>query len=158
MDQTPTHLPTTVHIAVQAEAFDVGAAYGALAGRADVGAVVQFVGRVRDLPGSPTQALELEHYPGMTEHALHDLAQAAQARWPLQHISIVHRIGRLEAAEDIVLVQCASAHRAAAFEAAQFLMDRLKTDAPFWKKNHSADGSHWVDAKASDETAAQRWV
>ena len=105
----------------------------------------------------PTNAMTLEHYPGMTEAALHDIARQATARWPLDGIRIVHRIGRLSPGDPIVLVMVASAHRRAAFEACDFLMDYLKTRAPFWKKEHTASGTYWVSARDSDAQDAARW-
>lgn len=134
---------------VQAEAFDLGVEAAALTvGRTDVGAVVTFIGLVRDV------ALTLEHYPGMTQRQLRAVADEAAARWPLLGGMVIHRHGMLAPGEPIVLVAVAAAHRAAAFEAASFLMDWLKTRAPFWK--HEA-GAGWVEAKASDDAAAARW-
>lgn len=124
----------------------------------NTGAVVTFSGLVRDLhDGIKVRALTLEHYPGMTEKSLHAIAQEAAGRWPLQGLIIIHRIGELQAAEQIVFVGVSSAHRQAAFSACEFVMDYLKTRAPFWKKCHAADGEYWVDAKHSDDSAAQRW-
>jgi molybdopterin synthase catalytic subunit len=134
---------------VQAEAFDAAAEAAALtAGRTDVGALVTFTGLVRDAP------MTLEHYPAMTARQLAAIASEAWARWPLLGGTVIHRHGTLAAGDPIVLVAIASAHRAAAFEAAEFLMDWLKTRAPFWK--HEAGGG-WVAAKASDDAAAARW-
>lgn len=146
-------------IRVQAEPFDAGAEIAAIvAGRSDVGAVVSFQGLVRAAEGeTPITALVLEHYPGMTERELARIEAEAQARWPLQASLVVHRYGRLEPGEPIVLVVTMSAHRQAAFEAAAFLMDWLKTQAPFWKRAETADGEHWIEAKASDDDAAARW-
>ncbi|MBV9704439.1 MAG: molybdenum cofactor biosynthesis protein MoaE [Methylobacteriaceae bacterium] len=128
-------------------------------GRADIGAVVTFTGLCRDEDGR-LAALELEHYPGMAEAEIARVAAEAEARWPLLGLTIVHRSGRLEPGEQIVLVATASCHREAAFEAAAFLMDYLKTRAPFWKKEHLADGScgEWVAAKGEDDAAAERWA
>jgi molybdopterin synthase catalytic subunit len=141
---------------VQAEAFDAGAIATALAaGRSDVGAIVTFTGHVRADDG--LTALVLEHYPAMTARQMAEIAAAAEARWPLMGGTIIHRHGRLLPGEAIVIVAIASAHRAAAFEAAEFLMDWLKTRAPFWKREERADGSRWVAAKASDDAAASRW-
>lgn len=135
-------------IRVQHEDFDVGTEIAALTGaRTDIGAVVTFSGIVRDV------ALELEHYPGMTERELDKIEVEAHARWTLQASLIVHRIGRLAPGDNIVLVVTASAHRTDAFEAAEFLMDYLKTRAPFWKR----EGENWVAAKTSDDEAAERW-
>ncbi|MDP2124347.1 MAG: molybdopterin synthase catalytic subunit MoaE [Parvibaculum sp.] len=146
-------------IRVQAEDFDIGAEVAALtAGRTDIGAVVTFSGLVRDASGNaPVTSMELEHYPGMTEKELARIEAEAHARWPLQATLIVHRIGELKPGENIVLVVAASAHRAAAFEAASFLMDYLKTRAPFWKREEGQGEARWVDARESDDQAATRW-
>jgi molybdopterin synthase catalytic subunit len=146
-------------IRVQIEPFDAGAELAAFkAGRHDIGGTVMFVGTVRDLSdGRAVTAMTLEHYPGMTEAALADIEAEAQRRWPLTASLIVHRYGRLEPGEDIVLVLAASAHREAAFEACHFLIDWLKTKAPFWKLEDDGGKAHWVEAKASDDTAAERW-
>lgn len=147
-------------VRVQREDFDIGTEVARLAaGRTDIGAVVTFTGTVRDTSGGqPLAAMTLEHYPGMTEAELERVEAEARARWPLQASLIVHRVGRLVPGDNIVLVVTASAHREAAFAAAQFLMDYLKTRAPFWKKEFAADGSErWVEARASDEAAAERW-
>jgi molybdopterin synthase catalytic subunit len=145
-----------ISVRVQAEAIDVANATAALtAGRTDVGALVSFVGHVRSDDG--LVALTVEHYPAMTELQMRAVADAADARWPLLGGTIIHRHGRLLPGEAIVLVAVTSAHRAAAFEAATFLMDWLKTRATFWKHEETAAGGHWVAAKASDDTAAQRW-
>jgi molybdopterin synthase catalytic subunit len=145
---------------VQAEPFDVAAEFAALlAGRTDIGGLGCFVGVVRgDVGGRRITAMELEHYPGMTAAALRDIAATAERRWPLQGCIVVHRHGVLRPGEAIVLVLTASAHRAAALESTAFLIDWLKTRAPFWKKEHFADGAAaWVEAKAADDTAAARW-
>ncbi len=145
-----------IRIAVQEADFDVGAELAALPGDVPgVGAVASFVGIVRG--GDGLRALTLEHYPGMTEVALTAIVQEADARWPLTAITIVHRVGRLHPGERIVLVAAASGHRAAALEAVAFLMDWLKTRAPFWKREDGAWGSRWLEARASDEEAAGRW-
>ncbi len=151
-----------IRIAVQEADFDVSAEIDALtAGRADIGAVVTFTGLVRDATraeaGAPVSAMTLEHYPGMTEKSLRTIAREAAGRWPLQGIGVIHRVGRLRPADRIVLVVAASPHRRAAFEAAEFLMDYLKTRAPFWKKEETPDGARWVDARETDESAAERW-
>ena len=145
-------------IRVQQEAFDTGAELQRLkAGNSNIGTVV-FVGTVRDLSGgSDVKAMTLEHYPGMTERALQEIEAEAQRRWPLDASLIVHRHGRLEPGEDIVLVITASAHREAAFAACHFLIDWLKTKAPFWKLEEGAQGASWVSAKDSDDDAAARW-
>jgi molybdopterin synthase catalytic subunit len=141
---------------VQAEAFDAGAEAAALAaGRSDVGAIVSFTGLVRADDG--LVALTLEHYPAMTARQLAAIAAEAWARWPLLGGTVIHRHGRLLPGEPIVLVAIASAHRDAAFAAAEFLMDWLKTRAPFWKLEDRGDERRWVAAKASDDAAAARW-
>ena len=148
-------------VRVQPEPFDLAGEVEMLrAGRTDLGAVVTFTGTVRDNSGGQRLvAMTLEHYPGMTEAELARVEAEAAARWPLAASLIVHRMGRLVPGDDIVLVVTASAHRAAAFEAADFLMDYLKTSAPFWKQEELADGIvNWVEAKASDEDAAGRWL
>jgi len=144
-------------VRVQEADFDIGAELDALvAGDTDIGAVVSFTGLVRGTGG--TREMTLEHYPGMTEKALEAIEAEARGRWPLQAALIVHRIGPLPPGARIVLVATASRHRGAAFEAAEFLMDYLKTRAPFWKKEVAADGTaHWVDARESDGAAAARW-
>jgi molybdopterin synthase catalytic subunit len=146
-------------VRVQEERFDVGAELAALsAGRTDIGAVASFVGLVRDVAGEgPIAAMTLEHYPGMTERKLAEIEAEAQRRWPLQACLIVHRVGRMEPGEPIVLVATASAHRAAALEACAFLIDWLKTRAPFWKLEESAGETRWVRARAEDDAAAARW-
>jgi molybdopterin synthase catalytic subunit len=146
-------------IRIQAEPFDAAAATAALAqGRADIGAVVAFTGLCRD-EGGRLAALELEHYPGMAEAEIGRIAAQAQTRWPLLGLTIIHRFGKIVPGEGIVLVLTASAHRQAAFEAASFLMDYLKTHAPFWKREHLKDGTigAWVEAKEADDRAAERW-
>jgi molybdopterin synthase catalytic subunit len=145
-------------IRIQREDFDAGREANALtAGRTDIGAVVTFTGLCRDEAGA-LSALELEHYPGMAEEEIGRIAADAEARWPLMGLTIVHRYGKLAPGQQIVLVAAASAHRHAAFEAASFLMDYLKTRAPFWKKEHRA-GQHdgWVEARGEDDEAARRW-
>jgi molybdopterin synthase catalytic subunit len=145
-------------IRIQRAAFDVGAELAALsAGRTDIGALASFVGLVRDHADPPLTAMTLEHYPGMTEKKLAEIEAEAQRRWPLQASLIVHRYGRLAPGERIVLVVTASAHRQAALESCQFLIDWLKTEAPFWKLEEGAGGADWVEARASDEAAKQRW-
>lgn len=146
-------------IRVQAEDFDIGGEIERLrAGRTDIGAIVSFTGTVRDLGGADAVAdMTLEHYPGMTEKALEALEAEACKRWPLQDSLVVHRYGTLKPGENIVLVITLSAHRKAAFEAAEFMMDDLKTRAPFWKKETTAAGTRWVEARESDDVAAARW-
>ncbi len=143
-------------IRVQAQPFDPGLELAALnLGRQDVGAVASFIGHVRG--GDGLVALTLEHYPGMTEQHLADIEAEAHRRWPLLGSTVIHRVGRLLPGDAIVLVATASAHRDAAFAACAFLMDWLKTKAPFWKYEETIQGGHWVEAHDKDETAAARW-
>ncbi|CAN5226214.1 molybdenum cofactor biosynthesis protein MoaE [soil metagenome] len=146
-------------IRIQEQPFDAAAELTAFnASAKQRGGTVMFLGTVRDLNESESvAAITLEHYPGMTEKALADIDAEAGRRWPLEASLIIHRYGRLTAGEDIVLVLTASSHRAAAFEACAFLIDWLKTKAPFWKLEETPAGTRWVDAKASDDTAASRW-
>ena len=147
-------------VRVQAERFDLAAEVHALSeDRKDIGAVATFTGLCRD-EGGRLAALELEHYPGMAEAEIGRMATEAEARWPLTGLTVIHRFGKLIPGEPIVLVVTASSHREAAFEAAKFLMDFLKTRAPFWKKEYRVDGNvgDWVEAKASDDDAADRWT
>ncbi len=147
-------------IRITAEPFDVGAELAALtAGRTDIGGIGTFLGVVRDTAhGRKITAMTLEHYPGMTERALAAIAADASQRWPLQGCTLLHRIGRLLPGDPIVLVATASAHRHAALESTAFLIDWLKTRAPFWKKESFADGSEaWVDAREADDRAVERW-
>ena len=146
-------------VRIQAEDFDTGAEIARLtAGRTDIGAVVTFSGLCRDEAGQLT-ALELEHYSGMAEAEIARIADEAVRRWPLAGLVAIHRFGRIAPGDTIVLVIATSAHRQAAFEAASFMMDFLKSRAPFWKKEHRADGSasNWVEAKDADDKAAARW-
>ena len=146
-------------VRIQCEDFSAADEVAALAaGRADVGAVVTFTGLCRD-EGGRLAALELEHYPGMAQAEVLRVAEEAGRRWPLDGVTVVHRFGRIRPGDNIVLVATASAHRRAAFEAAAFLMDFLKTRAPFWKREHLADGTvgEWVEAKGEDDAAAERW-
>lgn len=147
-------------IRVQREDFDVGAEIAALKkDRPEIGAIVSFTGLVRDIShGKDVNAMTLEHYPGMTEKALAEIEEEANERWPLDGSLIIHRYGRMEPGENIVLVLTASAHRQAAFEAAEYLMDWLKTKAPFWKLEEGSTGANWVDARESDESATLRWA
>jgi molybdopterin synthase catalytic subunit len=147
-------------IRVQEQDFDVGAEIEALtAGKHDIGGVVSFVGLVRDMAGgAKVGAMTLEHYPGMTEKQLAEIEAEAQSRWPLAASLIVHRYGRLEPGARIVLVVTASPHREAAFAACHFLIDWLKTKAPFWKLEDTARGAKWVAADARDDDAAARWL
>ena len=150
----------TTTIRLQREAFDAAAEAAALThGRTDIGAVVTFTGLCRaDENGEPIAALTLEHYPGMAEAEIARHVEKAQARWPLLGVTVIHRHGRLVPGDVIVLVATASSHREAAFAAASFLMDYLKTRAPFWKQVEKASGKTWVDAKAADDAAAERWA
>ncbi len=147
-------------VRVQIEDFDIGREVAALtSGSTDIGAVVTFTGVVRGTAGgAPIASMTLEHYPGMTEAELEQVEAEAHQRWPLHATRIVHRVGTLAPGDNIVLVVAASAHRHAAFEAAAFLMDYLKTRAPFWKKETDPEGAgHWVDARESDDAALERW-
>ena len=146
-------------IRVQRQDFDIGAEIAALTrGRTDAGAVVSFAGLVRDdADGDRLISMTLEHFPGMTERELARVEDEARVRWPLLDVAIVHRIGELLPGDRIVLVVTMAQHRAAAFEAASFLMDYLKTRAPFWKRELRASGERWIDARDSDDDAAARW-
>ncbi|MDR3431382.1 MAG: molybdopterin synthase catalytic subunit MoaE [Rouxiella aceris] len=145
-------------ITVAAAPFSVGDEYQWLAQSDADGAVVTFTGKVRNHNlGDSVSALTLEHYPGMTEKALDEIVQLARQRWPLQRVSVYHRVGALFPGDEIVFVGVTSAHRSMAFEANQFIMDYLKTRAPFWKREATEQGDRWVDARESDKQAAQRW-
>jgi molybdopterin synthase catalytic subunit len=146
-------------VTIQSADFDLGAECAALrAGDAGVGAVASFVGTVRGAgDGSEVHAMELEHYPGMTERAIEAMIDAALARFDIRAARVIHRVGRLLPGDQIVLVAVTSAHRGQAFQACEFLMDYLKTQAPFWKKEHGPDGARWVDARVADDAAARRW-
>ena len=146
-------------IVVQSAAFDLGAEVDAMRrDRTDIGAIASFVGLARDLnEGSGVAAMTLEHYPGMTEKALGRLVDEAKSRWALLDVTVIHRIGRLLPGDPIVLVAVASSHRGEAFAACEFIMDYLKTQAPFWKKEETPAGERWVEARASDDAAAARW-
>ena len=147
-------------IRVQSEDFEVGAEIARLTeGRHEIGGIVSFVGVVRDAAGSDrVGAMTLEHYPGMTEKKLSEIEAKARQRWKLDASLIIHRYGRLEPGARIVLVVTASSHRQAAFEACEFLVDWLKTKAPFWKLEETSQGPRWVEAQSSDDEAAKRWV
>lgn len=148
-----------MQVRVQHEDFDLSTEVAALR-RANpaIGAVVSFVGVVRDLnEGLAVSTMELEHYPGMTEKALEQIVTAAQARWALSDCLVIHRVGALQPLDQIVLVAVAAAHRGEAFAACEFIMDYLKTEAPFWKKEQTPDGARWVDARESDDRALQKW-
>lgn len=158
----------SVSVSVQAQAFDVGAEIAALSGgEKNIGAIASFVGLVRDMnAGEHVSQMTLEHYPGMTERALEEIVIEARQRWTLQKVRVIHRYGLLEPGDGIVLVLVASAHRGEAFAACEFVMDYLKTRAPFWKKESGGSGGsdesgaregRWVDARDSDDSAAARW-
>ncbi len=145
-------------IRIQIEDFDVAALNRELlAGRSDVGAIASFIGLVRDLEGDSLLQMTLEHYPGMTENALQGIAAKAQQRWELIDLAIIHRVGDLKPTDQIVLVTVLSAHRGDAFAACEFVMDYLKTEAPFWKKEVSEQGSQWVASRDSDQLARKKW-
>ncbi len=146
-----------MRVLVQMDAFDPGAQLNQFSSDAEgAGAVVSFSGLVRDVAGG-LQAMEIEHYPGMTEAALTAIAEEAVARWSLSDALVIHRYGRLTTGEVIMMVATAARHRKDAFEAAEYLMDYLKSRAPFWKKEETADGTDWVAARDEDETALERW-
>ncbi|ASU22625.1 molybdopterin synthase catalytic subunit [Vibrio qinghaiensis] len=146
-------------ISVQISDFSVDAEYRDLSQGSSAGAVVTFIGKVRDMNlGDNVIGLTLEHYPGMTEKALSDICDQAQARWPVQKIRVIHRIGDLDIGDQIVFVGVSSPHRGAAFEACEFIMDYLKAKAPFWKKERTTEQTRWVESRDSDAQAAQRWA
>ena len=147
-------------ISIQTQPFDAAAEAARMrAGRRDIGALASFEGICRDHDGdtSGVSTLELEHYPGMTEASIAAMVDDAARRWPLQAVTVIHRVGLLQPGDPIVLVMVASAHRHAAFDACAFLMDYLKTQAPLWKKQTSAEGAAWVDAREADDAALRRW-
>ena len=145
-------------ISVQTEDFDVAAEYDALRQSSGTGAAVMFSGLVRDMNlGDTVGGLYLEHYPGMTEKSLQAIVDEAKERWPLDDLRVIHRVGQLDIGDQIVFVGAASAHRQAAFDACQFLMDYLKTRAPFWKREQTTSGERWVESRDSDAQAAERW-
>ena len=146
-------------VSVQQYDFDVSAELASLRAQDPrIGAVVSFVGTVRDMnDGASISQMELEHYPGMTEQALAKIVDQAKSRWPLFGARVIHRVGPLKPLEQIVLVACASAHRGEAFDACEFIIDYLKTEAPFWKKEQTPDGARWVDARESDDSARAKW-
>ncbi len=147
-----------MRIVVQEQPFDFGAeASGFVAGRHDMGAVVTFTGIVRDLDAASLDVMEIEHYPGMTEKALEKIAAEAAERWSLGDVLVIHRYGRMAPGDQIMMVATAARHRKDAFEAAEFLMDYLKSRAPFWKKEHSGETADWVAARDEDEDALTRW-
>ncbi len=150
-------MAANVTIRIQEADFDIGGEIAALTlGRTDIGAVVTFSGICRG--DEAIAALTLEHYPGMAEAEIARHAETAMSRWPLTGLTVVHRVGRIAAGENIVLVLTASAHRQAAFQAAEFLMDYLKANAPFWKREEKPTGTSWVDAHGHDDDAAARWT
>jgi molybdopterin synthase catalytic subunit len=153
-------LASAVTIRIQEADFDIAGEIAALTqGRKDIGAVVSFSGICRDSEGSEAiAALTLEHYPDMAEAEIGRHAETAMSRWPLTGLTVIHRVGRITPGENIVLVLTASAHRQAAFEAAEFLMDYLKANAPFWKSEESAKGKSWIEARDHDDAAAARWI
>jgi len=145
-------------IQVQEDDFDIAEVNRQLLGdRCDVGAITSFIGLVRDLPDAHLKNMTLEHYPGMTEKSLAGIVAKAEQRWDIIDCAIIHRVGELRPADQIVLVSVLSAHRRAAFSACEFIMDYLKTDAPFWKKETDQQGTNWVEAKDSDSDAKNRW-
>jgi molybdopterin synthase catalytic subunit len=146
-------------VRVQSEDFDVGAEIAQLRrGNPAIGAIASFIGLVRDVnEGDRVSEMTLEHYPGMTERALEDIVQQARERWNILDVLVVHRVGRLRPLDQIVLVVVSGAHRGEAFSACEFVMDYLKTQAPFWKREQTPEGSRWVEARDSDDVAAQRW-
>jgi molybdopterin synthase catalytic subunit len=158
--KTEMPLVAAVTIRIQQADFDIARETATLTeGRKDIGAVVSFSGICRDSEGSETiAALTLEHYPGMAEAEIGRHAETAMSRWPLTGLTVIHRVGRITPGENIVLVLTASAHRQAAFEAAEFLMDYLKANAPFWKSEESAKGKSWIEARDHDDAAAARWT
>lgn len=145
-------------ISVQEQDFSVAEEYLRLNDHAGDGAIVTFIGKVRDMNlGDNVTGLTLEHYPGMTEKSLAEIVEQAKSRWPLTHVRVIHRVGTLDIGDQIVFVGVSSAHRGAAFEACEFVMDYLKTKAPFWKKERLTDQERWIEARDSDEDAAKRW-
>ena len=149
----------SVQVRIQAEDFDLSTEIAQLrAANPKVGGIVTFVGTVRDLnEGAAVAEMELEHYPGMTEQSINAIIEQAKARWPVYRALVIHRIGPLKPMEQIVLVAVTSAHRGEAFAACEFIIDYLKTEAPFWKKEQTPDGARWVDARVTDEAALQKW-
>jgi molybdopterin synthase catalytic subunit len=147
-------------IRIQTDDFDLSTEVAQLrAGSPQVGAIVSFVGAVRDMnEGAQVSEMELEHYPGMTEKSIEAILVQARARWPIADALVIHRIGPLAPMAQIVLVAVAAAHRGEAFAACEFIMDYLKTEAPFWKKEHTPDGARWVDARQTDSAALAKWT
>ncbi len=147
-------------VRVQEQDFDLSTEVADLRSHtAEVGAIASFVGVVRDTNlASDIQAMELEHYPGMTEKSIQDIIDQACERWQIYGVTVIHRIGKLNPTDQIVLVAVSSMHRGDAFSACEFIMDYLKVNAPFWKKEHTPEGARWVDARCSDDSAAERWA
>ncbi|NVD97227.1 molybdopterin synthase catalytic subunit MoaE [Massilia sp. BJB1822] len=147
-------------VRIQTEDFDVASELAQLrAGDARVGGIVSFVGTVRDLnEGAAISSMELEHYPGMTEQSIQAIIDQARQRWPLYGALVIHRVGPLQPMDQIVLVAVTSAHRGEAFAACEFIIDYLKTEAPFWKKEETPEGARWVDARVSDDQALRKWA
>jgi len=147
-----------VPVRIQTADFDAGAEIAALRGNPAIGAIASFIGLVRDAnEGAQISQMTLEHYPGMTEKALEKIINDAKSRWDVIDVLVIHRVGTLQPCDQIVLVIVAGAHRGEAFAACEFVMDYLKTQAPFWKKEQTPAGNRWVDARSSDDAAAQRW-
>jgi molybdopterin synthase catalytic subunit len=145
-------------VRVQTVDFDAGAELAAMRTNRAIGALACFIGVVRDVnDGDSVSTLTLEHYPGMTEKALEDIVAQARSRWDIMDVRVIHRVGTMQPTEQIVFVGVAGAHRGEAFAACEFIMDYLKTQAPFWKKERTPEGERWVEARASDDAAAQRW-
>ena len=149
---------TDIQISVQEQPFDQNAVYQWLSKQHSVGATVIFVGKVRDLNlGDEVSSLYLEHYPAMTEKALREIVEQAKARWDIQRVSVIHRVGLLHTGDEIVLVVISSAHRGDAYHANEFIMDFLKSKAPFWKKEQTHQGERWIEARESDKEALEKW-
>ena len=147
-----------IHISVQEQPFDQNAVYQWLSEQNSVGATVIFVGKVRDLNlGDRVSSLYLEHYPAMTEKALRDIVEQAKSRWEIQRVSVIHRVGLLQKGDEIVLVGVSSSHRVDAYHANEFIMDYLKSKAPFWKKEQTQQGERWIEARDSDKAALEKW-
>ncbi|HDR1022814.1 TPA: molybdopterin synthase catalytic subunit MoaE [Pasteurella multocida] len=147
-----------IQIAVQEQPFDQNAVYRWLSEQNSVGATVIFVGKVRDLNlGDEVSSLYLEHYPAMTEKALNEIVAQAKTRWDIQRVSVIHRVGLLQTGDEIVLVGVSSAHRGDAYQANEFIMDFLKSRAPFWKKEQTNKGDRWIESRDSDQEALERW-
>lgn len=147
-----------IQIAVQEQPFDQNAVYRWLSEQNSVGATVIFVGKVRDLNlGDEVSSLYLEHYPAMTEKALNEIVAQAKTRWDIQRVSVIHRVGLLQTGDEIVLVGVSSAHRGDAYQANEFIMDFLKSRAPFWKKEQTNKGERWIESRDSDQEALERW-